>query len=192
MSPKSILITFLIVSLLLIGMMFLIVDARINTTVRDFKTLEEEFKKETIVEEKEVAIEKYPKVIQQYNTITEQLLAYIEDLKKDFIAGDNIQEMEAKKNEIFFINNTEVHTEKATQFIARIEAYENIVTVVHSQFPQTKKIAAKLREVLEDTDWLSYNFKDFPTIAIYTKLTAMENDIKTQQKNIFTLVLRTE
>ena len=84
------------------------------------------------------------------------------------------------------------HTEKETQFIARIEAYENILTVVHSQFPETKKIAPKLREVLDDKDWLSYNFKDFPTIAIYTKLTVMENDIKTQRKDIFTLVLSSE
>ena len=34
---------------------------------------------------------------------------------------------------------------------------------------------------LNTTDWLSYEFNDFPVIATYTKLTAMQNDIKKAQ-----------
>jgi len=38
-------------------------------------------------------------------------------------------------------------------------------------------------------DWLDYNFKGFPAIASYTKLTAMQNDVKITENNMFNLFL---
>lgn len=38
-------------------------------------------------------------------------------------------------------------------------------------------------------DWLDYNFKGFPAIASFTKLTAMQNDVKVTETNMFNLFL---
>ena len=38
-------------------------------------------------------------------------------------------------------------------------------------------------------DWLDYHYKGFPAIASYTKLTAMQNDVKVTEANMFNLFL---
>jgi hypothetical protein len=38
-------------------------------------------------------------------------------------------------------------------------------------------------------DWLDYNYKGFPAIASYTKLTAMQNDVKVTEASMFNLFL---
>ena len=38
--------------------------------------------------------------------------------------------------------------------------------------------------------YLDYNFKGFPAIASYAKLTAMQNDVKTTEANLVQLILR--
>ena len=43
---------------------------------------------------------------------------------------------------------------------------------------------------LNTTDWLSYEFNDFPVIATYTKLTAMQNDIKKAQSMAYKILLK--
>jgi gliding motility-associated protein GldM len=37
--------------------------------------------------------------------------------------------------------------------------------------------------------WLDYNFKGFPAVASYTKLTAMQNDIKATEANLYNVFL---
>ncbi len=41
----------------------------------------------------------------------------------------------------------------------------------------------------KNLDWLAYNFQGFPAIASYTKLTAMQNDVKVTEANMFNLFL---
>ncbi|MEF3077430.1 type IX secretion system motor protein PorM/GldM [Winogradskyella poriferorum] len=38
-------------------------------------------------------------------------------------------------------------------------------------------------------NWLDYNFKGFPAVASYTKLTAMQNDIKATEANLYNVFL---
>ena len=38
-------------------------------------------------------------------------------------------------------------------------------------------------------DWLDYHFKGFPAIASYTKLTAMQNDVKSTETNMYNVFL---
>ena len=41
----------------------------------------------------------------------------------------------------------------------------------------------------KEQDWLVYNFQGFPSIASYTKLTAMQNDVKATEANMYNLFL---
>lgn len=194
MSKKVFLIAVLIISLLLIGLMLLVADVRMNTILDDFSKTEEEFKQSnTAVEQQrkrtETSIENYPATIQQFNEKANELLAYIEVLKKDFEVGDSFEEMEAKKNEIFFDSTTNLYTEKGALFIAKIEAYENILTAVYKEFPETKTIASPLRAIKRGEDWLVENYKDFPVISVHASLSVMENTIITKRKDIFMIVL---
>jgi len=85
--------------------------------------------------------------------------------------------------------STNTHSEKGKQFIIKIEAYEDVVRRIHLKFPNTDTKSFKLREIIQNKDWLSYNFKGFPLIASYTKLVAMESDIKNKSEVIFNKVL---
>ncbi len=191
MSKKIFLIAVLVISLVLIGLMMLVADVRMNSILDGFST--EEKKLEDIIDEPsnekvdreqlKTTEEKYPVVIQQFQTVSEELLQYIQNLKEDFKVGDSFEEMEAKKNEIFFIKNTDEYSEKGTEFITKIEAYEAILATIYLEFPKTKT-ETTLRTRNRGEDWLVYNFKDFPTIAVYAKLVNIEEAIKRKQKEI--------
>ncbi len=196
MSKKVFLITVFIVSLLLLGLMLLIADVRMNTILDDFSTMEEEFKNTntSLEQEKERQFEAtadtYPEIIQQYERVAKDLLEHIQNLKNDYIVkSDNYEEMDAHKNEILFIKGSNVYTEKGNNLMTKIEAYENMLVIVNLEFPETKTTSSKLRNTDKTKDWLVYNFKDFPAIAVYTQLTAMEATIETKRKDIITFAL---
>ncbi|MFK7749419.1 MAG: hypothetical protein AB8B65_13570 [Kordia sp.] len=202
MSPKGILITFAIVSLVLIGIMFLAVDGRNNSILDDFTTLEEKFQEaEKSAVEKNDSLERELKIIEnsnfntvkQFNLKADELVAYIESIKKEFISGQvseqNFEKLEGSKNEILFDTITNEYSKKGKQFLAKIEAYENAIAKVYLEFPKINTKSFKLRDIRNGKDWLSYNFKDFPMIASYTKLVAMESDILNKKEAIFTKVL---
>ncbi|WP_430411793.1 hypothetical protein [Kordia sp.] len=201
MSKKVFLIAVFIISLLLIGLMMLIADAGNNPILNNFTTIHKEFEEanksfddDSLQKQIETSDVKYPAIVAQFNTKALELLHYIEVLKKDFtVAGDDFKKMEVHKNQILFIKNTNEHSEKGKQFIAKIEAYENALAIVRVEFPKINThTSQKLRDNKENTDWLTYNFKDFTAIASYTRLAAMEVTIKSKQKDIFMLVLNTK
>lgn len=196
MSKKIFLIAVFIISLVLIGLMMLVADVRSNDILDAFSTQEEKLEdanktssKETVnPKQSETKDKEYPEVVQQFQIVSEELLQNIQGLKEDFTVGDSFKEMEAKKNEILFIQNTDQYSEKGKQFIAKIEAYEAILANVYLEFPKAKT-TTKLRTNNRGEDWLVYNFKDFPTIAIYAKLVNIEEAIKRKQNDIKALVV---
>lgn len=174
----------------------LVADVRSNDILDAFSKQEEKFEDTNKIPSTEKANqkqfetkdEKYPEIIQQFQSVSEKLLQNVQSLKEDFTVGDSFKEMEAKKNEILFIQNTDQYSEKGKQFITKIEAYEAILASVYLEYPKAKT-ATKLRTNNRGEDWLVYNFKDFPTIAVYAKLVNIEEAIIRKQKDIITLVL---
>lgn len=201
MSKKAFLITVFIISLLLIGLMMLVADARIEV-FDGFTSMEQKFqeanessqgKLDSLEKELKTATKTDLETLKQFTTKADELLVNIQALKKEFISGklsdQNYEELEKSKNEILFNTVTNAHSEQGKQFMESIEAYENAVAIIHLKFPITNTKSIKLREIIKDKDWLSYNFKDFPIIASYTKLTVMENVIQNKKEIIFTEVL---
>ena len=64
------------------------------------------------------------------------------------------------------------------KYIKAIENFENRFSTAQQPNKDGKKI-----------DWLDYHFKGFPAIASYTKLTALQNDVKVTEANMFNVFL---
>lgn len=206
---KGIIITFFIISLLLIGMMFLIVDVRNNPVTDDFTTLESEFEKvnqeeaktnidslrSTIVsEESKGQID----ALETFNVITEDLLMHIQRLEEALYSKEredsvNMEVPRIQENNALFFKKNGEYTNSATQFIAKLDAFEYNIRTLKQRFPVLSSIKTKVRTAnTKNQDWLSYNFKDFPAITSYAKLKSLQYDIKTKREAIFTTVLNNQ
>ncbi|MDX1279034.1 gliding motility protein GldM [Oceanihabitans sediminis] len=89
--------------------------------------------------------------------------------KKGQEVMDNINEYKKAINEILATDES---------YRGRAEAFEKTFSTNPVEDKEGKKI-----------DWLSYHYQGFPAIASYTKLTAMQNDVKVTESDIFSLFL---
>ncbi|MBC2844607.1 gliding motility protein GldM [Winogradskyella flava] len=88
-------------------------------------------------------------------------------------AGDAVMAaIEKYKKDVKDILGSDVKYQKA------IESFEKRFYTGKEENKDGKKI-----------DWLDYHYKGFPAIASYTKLTAMQNDVKVTEANMFNLFL---
>lgn len=190
MAKKIFLIAVFIISLLLIGLMLLVADVRNNNILNDFNTIEENLEKEnTVQKDIEPTPKKYPVSVQQFKQVSDALLQNIKTLKKDFKVGDSFEEMDARKNHILFETDSNTYSDKGTEFMANIEAYENIVARIHKEYSNVGVKIIKIRTVKAEEDWLVENFKNFPVISVNGQLRLLESGIIKQQKDIFIKVL---
>ncbi|NRR91182.1 gliding motility protein GldM [Winogradskyella undariae] len=90
-------------------------------------------------------------------------------------------------------------TKNGDEFVARIEKYKSDIRNVLGEDvafnPAKETLEARFTTAeMKDKDgnnqsWLEYNFKNFPAVASYTKLTAMQNDIKSTEANLYNVFL---
>lgn len=98
-----------------------------------------------------------------------------------------------KLNELWFTGDR--YTKRGDEIVARIEKYKNDIKAV---LPKEGKWAPvidgfdkrfSLEPVVDGEgvkkNWLDYHFQGFPAIASYTKLTAMQNDVKASETDIY-------
>lgn len=204
MSPKGILITFAVVSLLLIGIMFLAVDGRNNPVLDDHtitKIIEQgkEREKEFLDSLKSAVSSQEPKKFtfdEAFNNSTENLLTHIKSLQETLfpggLAAHDLGESPkiTENNAVFFKQNGE-YTKQATQFIAKLDAFENTIRALQKTFPKLNSIKAEVREEYTGgLDWLDYNYRDFPAVASHAKLSLLKEAIKNKQEAVITVLLR--
>jgi gliding motility-associated protein GldM len=90
-------------------------------------------------------------------------------------------------------------TKKGDEVIAEIQAYKTRVKEIIGddlKYDIALRNFDKKFDISDVTDsdgvtksWLDYHFKGFPSIASYTKLTAMQNDVRVTEANMFNLFL---
>ena len=90
-------------------------------------------------------------------------------------------------------------TKAGAAVLARIEQYKSDVKDVLGTDVKYKKAVERFEKRFstekvtnkdgKKIDWLDYNYKGFPAIASYTKLTAMQNDVKVTEASMFNLFL---
>jgi len=143
---------------------------------------------------------------QQISKVSDEFYKFLEGVKEDDIIkkGGYLREENGnlpyekmdkgdKLNELWFTGDR--LTKRGDAIMAAINKYkEDIKGIVGEDVKWTKVIESfENRFDLSDvTDgegvkkkWLDYHFKGFPAIASYTKLTAMQNDIKATETNMY-------
>ena len=147
---------------------------------------------------------------QQINTISEDFYNYIETLKVDLLKnGGYTIDPETGKLPFEAMDKTDILdemwftgdrvTKAGAAVLARIEQYKSDVKDVLGTDVKYKKAVERFEKRFstekvtnkdgKKIDWLDYNYKGFPAIASYTKLTAMQNDVKVTEASMFNLFL---
>ncbi|MFK7750486.1 MAG: gliding motility protein GldM, partial [Kordia sp.] len=90
-------------------------------------------------------------------------------------------------------------TKEGKEVMAKVEAYKTRVREILGADIKYTKALESFEELFstgkvtnkdgKEIDWLNYNFQGFPAIASYTKLTAMQNDVKVTEANMMNLFL---
>ncbi|UZO81415.1 gliding motility protein GldM [Aquimarina sp. ERC-38] len=137
----------------------------------------------------------------QVSAETKELNTYIENLKgtilKDVEDPTDYQVMDKNVvlDELFFASGN--ITPAGKEFMSKIDKYRTGVTgVISDQYP---KIAENIEKEFstekitnregQKVDWLKYNFEGFPMIASVTKLTQIQNDIKSTESKVLSAML---
>ncbi|MGB0185851.1 MAG: gliding motility protein GldM [Flavobacteriaceae bacterium] len=147
---------------------------------------------------------------QQINVISDEFYAYIETLKRDLLKAGGYEIVpETGKLPFEAMDKTDILdemwftgdrvTKAGAAVLARIEQYKSDVKDVLGTDVKYKKAIERFEKRFSTSpvtnkdgkkiDWLDYNYKGFPAIASYTKLTAMQNDVKVTEASMFNLFL---
>ena len=147
---------------------------------------------------------------QQINVISDEFYKYIETLKIDLLkAGGYTIDSETGKLPFEAMDKTDILdemwftgdrvTKAGAAVLARIEKYKSDVKEVLGNDVKYKKAIERFEKRFNTSqvtnkdgkkiDWLDYNYQGFPAIASYTKLTAMQNDVKVTEASMFNLFL---
>jgi gliding motility-associated protein GldM len=147
---------------------------------------------------------------QQINTISKEFYNYIETLKVDLLKnGEYTIDQKTGKLPFEAMDKTDILdemwftgdrlTKAGAAVMAKIEKYKSDVREVLGTDVKYKKAVERFERRFstekvtnkdgKKIDWLDYNYKGFPAIASFTKLTAMQNDVKVTEASMFNLFL---
>jgi len=147
---------------------------------------------------------------QQVSTISDNFFNYIESLKVDLLkSGDYSADPETGKLPFEQMDKTDILDEKwftgdrltkdGEAVMAAIAKYKSDIKEVLGNDIKYKKAIETFDKRFNtnqvknkdgvDKDFLDYYYKGYPAIASYTKLTAMQNDVKVTEESMFNLFL---
>tara|TARA_B110001452_G_scaffold138582_1_gene115227 strand:+ start:3131 stop:4705 length:1575 start_codon:yes stop_codon:yes gene_type:complete len=147
---------------------------------------------------------------QQVSTISDNFFNYIESLKIDLLkSGDYSADPETGKLPFEQMDKTDILDEKwftgdrltkdGEAVMAAIAKYKSDIKEVLGNDIKYKKAIETFDKRFNtsqvknkdgvDKDFLDYYYKGYPAIASYTKLTAMQNDVKVTEASMFNLFL---
>ncbi len=137
-------------------------------------------------------------------TMSADFYNYIEGLKTEMKATvkdpTNYETMDKGKylDDNFFKGDDGDYKEAGQEFLNQINGYKSGVSeVLGGKFENISKDVAERFSTDKVTDregkerqWLDYNYKGFPLVASLTKLTQIQNDIKTTESEVLTAMLQ--
>jgi len=146
----------------------------------------------------------------QVSLISDKFFKYVETLKVDLLK-DGKYELDPETGKLPFekMDKTDILDEKwftgdrltkaGDAVMAAVAKYKKDIKDVLGadvKYKKANETFDKLFDTSETEDskgkkmgWLDYHFKGFPAIASYTKLTALQNDVKVTEANMFNLFL---
>jgi gliding motility-associated protein GldM len=147
---------------------------------------------------------------QEVKIISDKFYKYIESLKRDLIAKGEYQlDEDTGKLPFESMDKTDILdelwftgdrlTKKGAEVMANVTEYKKSINEILSKdesyrgraqaFEKTFSIEKVPNKDGKKIDWLAANYQGFPAIASYTKLTAMQNDVKVTESDMFSLFL---
>lgn len=146
---------------------------------------------------------------QQTEIASDKFYKYIESLKQDLLREGNYKRDDKGKLPFEAMDKTDILdeawftgdrlTKKGDEVMAQIAEYKSSILDVLSKDESYRGTAEDFKKTFstdkvenkdgKKIDWLNYNFQGFPAIASYTKLTAMQNDVRVAQANMLNLFL---
>lgn len=146
---------------------------------------------------------------QQISKISDDFFTYIEGQKRMLLEKGNFQRDEngelpsEKMDKGDFLDETWFTGDKLTKagqaVMDRINQYKTDIKEVLGDDVKYQKALENFNERFSTAEvtnkegkslqWLDYHFQGFPAIASYTKLTAMQNDVKATETNMYNLFL---
>ncbi|GAB4155298.1 MAG: gliding motility protein GldM [Winogradskyella sp.] len=148
---------------------------------------------------------------QQISTISDEFFKYLETQKKMILDKGNYASKYAEEGELpaeemdkgdaldehWFTGDR--LTKEGQAFVDRINKYKADINAVLGNDVAYNPAKETLERRFNTSDvtnkdgkkqsWLDYNFQGFPAVASYTKLTAMQNDIKATEANLYNVFL---
>ena len=145
----------------------------------------------------------------QVSIVSDKFYKYIESLKADLIREGGYKTDEKGKLPFEAMDKTDIldeawftgdrYTKKGQEVVAKIEDYKNEIKEILGSDVKYQKAIERFENRFsldkvenkdgKKIDWLNYHFQGFPAIASYTKLTAMQNDVKVTETNLFNLFM---
>tara|TARA_B100001059_G_C17811035_1_gene572261 strand:- start:453 stop:2030 length:1578 start_codon:yes stop_codon:yes gene_type:complete len=147
---------------------------------------------------------------QQISTISDDFFKYIESLKIELLKDGQFEvDPETGKLPFEAMDKTDLFdkwftgdrlSKPGAAVMARIEKYKSDIKEVLGDDVKYKKAletfenrfnTKKVKRLKDGVtiDYLDYHFKGYPAIASYTKLTAMQNDVKVTEASMYNLFL---
>jgi gliding motility-associated protein GldM len=181
-------------------------DSNEATTTRNDKLLAElEVKAEENPKEFKVPAAR----AQQVKIISDKFYKYLETLKRDLVKQGEYEVDDKGVLPFEAMDKTDILdeawftgdnlTKKGQEVMAKIQEYKKEINAILSTdesyrgraqaFEKTFSTAKVENKDGKKIDWLAYNYQGFPAIASYTKLTAMQNDVKVTESDMFSLFL---
>lgn len=147
---------------------------------------------------------------QQVQIASDKLFKYIETIKVELLrAGDYKIDPKTGKLPFEAMDKTDILdeawftddrlTKKGDEVMAQINAYKTDIKKIlatdesyrgeSESFEKSFSLAKVPNKDGKEIDYLKANFQGFPVIASYTKLTALQNDVKVTEANLYSLFL---
>ncbi|WP_400077051.1 gliding motility protein GldM [Winogradskyella sp. R77965] len=141
----------------------------------------------------------------QISIISDDFYKFLENVKANDIVKNGQYELEDGKlpyeemdkgdklDELWFTGDR--LTKRGDAIVARIDKFKNDLKAVIPNEGKWLPVIASIEKRFntgkvensegKEKSWLDYHFQGFPAIASYTKLTAMQNDVKATETNIY-------
>ncbi|MEJ6792306.1 MAG: gliding motility protein GldM, partial [Lacinutrix sp.] len=146
---------------------------------------------------------------QEVKIISDKFYKYIETLKRDLVKKGGYELDETGKLPFEAMDKTDILdeawftgdrlTKKGEEVMSNINEYKASINAILSKDESYRGRAQAFEKTFSTEkvenkdgikiDWLAYNYQGFPAIASYTKLTAIQNDVKVNESDMFSLFL---
>ncbi|WP_114492047.1 gliding motility protein GldM [Candidatus Ulvibacter alkanivorans] len=141
----------------------------------------------------------------QISQLSTEFSSYIANIKSDMMA--TVKEDEKTDYEVQdkpdYLDRTFFQGDNLSpegkEFVAKIDTYREGVLEIIGDDPRFQNIAADVQSKFEtqpetrrdgvEVPWLNYHFEGFPLVASRTKMTQMQNDVKTTESEILSTML---